>query len=351
MITQLMPHFLNLRTLFNLYSTPISYKITSKHLVLVGSLLFFGVQINAQQLSYFTQFRNVQSILNPASISSDYFLYEYNTAIQSSYRGQWVENPETPRTALMTVEHITDMRGKRAFELILGGHIMQDRIGPFNSTGYYGRIGGVFTQDPYFGAFSIGLSLGALQYQVRADRLTWFDPDDLLVPEQNVNRTTLDIGLGAFYYKRLQNGYFDGDNIYVGLSVPQFLGNKIDFDAPNSRQVNVQQVAHFYLTAGWYHFINDEAFVEVSTWAKHTKGVPINLTLISRFQPMRTFWVGGGININGMSHLELGFNVPGMFTKESNLKIAYAIDYNVAAFGLPLGTSHEVTLSYMFGAN
>ncbi|NJN35102.1 MAG: PorP/SprF family type IX secretion system membrane protein [Saprospiraceae bacterium] len=218
------------------------------------------LSIRAQQLSYYTQFRNTQGILNPASISSDYFLYEYNTSIQMSYRGQWVENPETPRTALLTFEHVTDMRGGRAFELLGGAYIVQDRIGPFNSTGYYGRFGSVFTQDPYFGAFSIGLSVGALQYQVRADRLAWADPNDILVPNQNTSTTTVDIGLGIFYYKRLRGGYVEGDNIYAGLSVPQFLGTNIGFDVPN-RNVSVRQIPHFYLTAGWYHFLNEEAFL------------------------------------------------------------------------------------------
>jgi type IX secretion system PorP/SprF family membrane protein len=309
--------------------------------------LLFTINANAQQLSYFTQFRNTQAILNPASVSSDYFLYEYNTSVQASYRGQWVQHAETPRTALISVEHITDMRGKRAFELLAGGYIVQDKIGPFSSTGFYGRMGSVLTQDPYFGAFSVGMSIGALQYRVQADRLTWADEGDPIVPDQNVNTTSLDIGIGAFYYKRLHGGYVDGDNIYVGVSAPQILGTNIGFEIPN-RNVTFKQVPHIYVTAGWYHFLNDDAFVEVSAWAKHTQGVPLNLSLIGRFQPIRTFWFGGGLNINGMTHLEVGLNVPGMFFKDSNLKIAYAFDYNVRAFGLPLGSSHEITLAYMF---
>jgi type IX secretion system PorP/SprF family membrane protein len=317
------------------------------HLYILSFVAFVS-SIKAQQLSYYTQFRNAQSILNPASVNSDYFLYEYNTSIQATYRGQWVENPETPRHALLSGEYITNMQGERAFELLTGGHIVQDQIGPFSTTGYYGRLGGLFTEDPYFGAFSVGMSIGALQYQVRADRLKWADPGDLNVPEQNVNRTTLDIGIGAFYYKRLQGGNVDGDNIYAGFSVPQLLGNDVGFKTLEPRQVRFLQAQHFYLTGGWYHFINDEAFLEVSAWAKHTKGVPFNLSLIGRFQPKRTVWFGGGFNINGMTHLEIGVNIPNMLFQDSNMKIAYAIDYNIAAFGLPLGTSHEVTLAYMF---
>jgi type IX secretion system PorP/SprF family membrane protein len=315
-----------------------------KKLLIALLNIALSLPLIGQQLSYYTQFRNAQGVLNPASISSDYFLYEYNTAIQSTYRGQWIENPETPRTVHLSLEHITDFQGNRAFELLAGVNIVQDRTGPLNRTGYYARFGSVLTEDPYFGAFSIGLSVGALQYQIRATDLVWLDPSDVRVPENNVNKTSFDIGIGGFYYKRLNNG----DNIYAGVSVPQIMGSQINFEKAIDREVRVLQSPHFYATAGWYHFVNDEAFVEISTWAKHTKGVPLNLSLIGRFQPIRTFWFGGGFNINGMTHLEVGLNIPDMLFKNSNLKLAYAIDYNVAAFGLPLGTSHEFTLAYMF---
>jgi type IX secretion system PorP/SprF family membrane protein len=312
-----------------------------------GLPLFFSLLTSllwGQQLSYYTQFRNAQGVLNPASVSSDYFLYEYNTTVQATYRGQWVENPETPRTVHLSIEHITDLQGRRAFELLAGLNIVQDKTGPLNRTGYYARMGSVLTEDPYYGAFSVAMSIGALQYQIRADRLIWADPTDVRVPEFNVNQVSFDIGIGAFYYKRLNNG----DNIYAGISVPQLMGSEINFVKAIDRDVRVLQSPHFYATGGWYHFVNDEAFVEVSAWAKHTNGVPLNLSLIGRFQPVRTFWVGGGLNVNGMTHLEVGLNIPDMLFKNSNLKIAYAIDYNVAAFGLPLGTSHEITLAYMF---
>ena len=48
--------------------------------------------LNAQQLPYQTQFRQLYAYINPASISSDYFLYEYNAAINASYRLQWAAN-------------------------------------------------------------------------------------------------------------------------------------------------------------------------------------------------------------------------------------------------------------------
>lgn len=50
---------------------------------------------------------------------------------------------------------------------------------------------------------------------------------------------------------------------------------------------------------------------------------------------------------NGLVHLETGFNLSGFFSQNGNLKIGYAFDYNITALYLPLGSSHELHLSYL----
>ena len=66
----------------------------------------------AQQLPYQTQFRQLYSYINPAAVSSDYFLYEYNTSIHSSYRLQWAAQPQTPRTFQVSGEYIHNNSSK-----------------------------------------------------------------------------------------------------------------------------------------------------------------------------------------------------------------------------------------------
>jgi type IX secretion system PorP/SprF family membrane protein len=315
------------------------------HLNLSIVLLGIAGAVNAQQLPYYTQFRNYQSLINPASVNSEFFLYEYNVSVQANYRAQWIAQEETPRTMQFSGEYISDFGG--AFELIAGAALLQDRTGPQSLTGTYARIGSIFAKDPYQGAFSIGFSFGAVQYRVSADRLVWKDPDDPNIPENNISVSRPDIGVGLFYYRRLKNGLFTEDNIYFGLSVPQILGTEPIVQTPDNT-VSLSRVPHFFGTAGWYHFINEDAFFEVSGWLKYVDGAPLNLDLMGRFQPTRTFWVGGGFNLNGIVHLEAGLNVPGFVLNDANLRIGYAFDYNISAFNIPFGTSHEITLAYMF---
>lgn len=302
----------------------------------------------AQQLPYYTQFRNYQSIINPGSVSSDYFLYEYNISLLANYRAQWISQAETPRTAFLSGEFISNIGG--AFNLLGGVMTFRDQTGPFGMTGYYGRLGSVFSGDPYFGGFSLGISAGLAEYRISADRIIWRDPNDPRIPEFNIRKTRPDIGVGAFFYKRMEDGPFIDDNIYFGISVPQVLG--IETEIPNAnRTVRIKRVPHYFGTFGWYHFINQDGFLEISGWIKYIPGLRANLDLMGRIQPYRNLWAGAGFNLNGIVHLEFGLNLPGFLDKNGSLKIGYAFDYNISAFDVPFGTSHEITLGYLFGAN
>ncbi len=44
-------------------------------------------------------------------------------------------------------------------------------------------------------------------------------------------------------------------------------------------------------------------------------------------------------------------NLPGFLDKNSSLEIVYAFDYNISAFDVSFGTSHKLTLGYLFGTN
>ncbi len=299
----------------------------------------------AQQLPYYSQFRNFQSIINPGAVHSDFFLYDYNASIQANYRAQWISQKETPRTAHLSGEFISNFDSD--FELLSGLMLLNDRTGPYSVTGVFGRLGSVFAADPYFGGFSIGIGAGAVQYRIDADRIEWAHPDDPNIPDLDVAVTKMDLSVGAFYYKRLQGGFFDEDNIYAGISMPQLLGTIAEIYTPD-RKVTLNRVPHLFGTAGWYHFINEEAFVEVSAWFKRVEGAPVNIDLTARIQPTRTFWAGGGFNINGIVHLEAGLNIPELFHENANVKIGYAFDYNISAFNVPFGTSHELTFALMF---
>ncbi|MBK9337879.1 MAG: PorP/SprF family type IX secretion system membrane protein [Lewinellaceae bacterium] len=311
-------------------------------------VLSVSAHLCAQQLPYQTQFRQIYAYINPASVSSDYFLYEYNTSINASYRLQWAAQPQTPRTMLLAGEYVHNRGTHDArFNLAGGAMLLRDRIGPLSLTGFYGRIASLFAADPYLGAFSVGFSAGATQYRLLHDRIVWETLNDPDIPLDDIATTQPEIGIGMYYFKRIRRGGLAGDNFYAGLSVPQLWSAQVEV-ASQGNMVPITRIPHFYATGGWYHFFNTESFLELSVWAKYANGVRPNLHLTGRFQPIRTLWVGAGFNPNGLVHLEAGFNLPGFLAENGSLKIGYAFDYNITAFDLPLGSSHELHLSYLF---
>ncbi|HMQ47450.1 MAG TPA: PorP/SprF family type IX secretion system membrane protein [Saprospiraceae bacterium] len=301
----------------------------------------------SQQLPIYNQYRNAQAFINPASVSSDFFLYEYNLNFNSSYRAQWISQEDTPRTLTAAGEYISNFGG--AFELLAGVQMMKDQTGPIGLSGVYGRIGSLLTNDPYFGALGVGISVGYVRYAVNASSIIWKDPDDPNILLNDFSVSKPDLGIGIFYYKRLGSRYFSKDNIYVGLSVPQILGARyVVLD--EAREGSIERVRHYYLSGGWYHFFNSDSFLELSSWVKYLPGNGFNADINARFQPGRTIWFGGGLNMNGIIHLESGVNIPEFFGEDTNLKIAYSFDYSLSAFGLELGSSHEVTLAVQLAA-
>lgn len=310
-------------------------------------LLVLPAFAHAQQLPYQTQFRQLYGYINPASVSSDYFLYEYNASVNASYRMQWAAQPQTPRTFHLAGEYIhNNGRREGGFNLAGGAMLLGDRVGPLSLTGASVRIASLFAEDPYFGAFSVGFSAGFTQYRLLHDRIVWETLNDPDIPLDDISTTQPEVGAGVYYFKRLRRGKLAGDNFYAGLSVPQLWAAHVEVNSLGN-SVPITRIPHLYMTGGWYHFFNEESFVEIGMWAKYVNGAKPNVHFTGRFQPLRTFWVGCGFNPNGLVHLETGFNLPGFLSENGNLKIGYAYDYNITAFDLPLGSSHELHLSYL----
>lgn len=320
-----------------------------RKIVLFVLWLAFTPKIIAQQLPYQTQFRQLYAYINPAAVNSDYFLYEYNLSVNCAYRMQWIDQPQTPRTLLLNGEYIHRSPGN--FKLVTGAMLFRDRTGPLSLTGVYGKIASLSGKDPYFGAFSIGISAGIVQYRILSSRIIWQHLDDPNRVQENLSVSRPEIGLGAYYFKRIRRGRLRQDNFYLGLSIPQLVA--ADVIQPNGQgnqqsEVYFRRVPHLFGTMGWYHFFNEQMFLELGLWAKYVSGVTPNIHCTGRIQFGRGLWTGAGFNPNGLVHLEAGFNVPGFMASNGQLKIGYAFDYNITAFDLPLGASHEVHIAYLF---
>lgn len=289
--------------------------------------------LNAQQLPLFTQYREYQTIINPASVGSNYLTSETNLSFGASYRSQWTGLENGPTTATLRVDHLFENSG---FSLLSGGYVMHDQTGPTGFTGLYGRIGGLISDDPYYGGIAVAISGGVSQFRVKGSEIRLYDDNEAIVDE---NTLYPDVGFGVFAYKQINRK----DYIYGGISVPQILG--LDLSIKNDqRDYQVTRVQHFYASAGLIKFFRDDSFIEPSVWVKYVENAPVNADFNFRYRMKTNFWIGMGASTGGNFHAETGI-ILGQ-SGDSIFKIGYGFDYSFSRFGPFAGTTHEVNISY-----
>ena len=314
--------------------------------VLIIAFLFTVTDfLYSQQLPLFTQYRENHALINPATVNSDYMLYEYNFSMGLSVRSQWVDQKDTPRTGVFRGEYI--FKDTRGTGLLVGGHLINDRTGPTIHSGAYARIAGLISDDPYFGALSVGLSVGLAQYQVKTSGLFVLEQGDILT-EFDQSKMAPDVSVGVFYYKRLDNG----DNIYAGISSPQIIGLDLTFRGPGRNGVEsfgeftTKRNRHLYALFGFYKFLDDYSFIEPSIWIKQVDNAPIHVDANLRYQMSKNFWIGFGGSSSKTAHGEIGVLIGDNLGWGGNIKIGYGYDYSFSSVGAFFGPSHEINIGF-----
>ena len=315
--------------------------LMNKILALTALFCLSKTFIWAQQMPLFTQYREMQGILNPAAVPYSFFTDHHFGSIGVLSRKQWIDMPNPPTTQILRGDYFAaDHTG---VALLTGGYLINDQTGPTGFTGIYGRAAGVISSDPDVGGLSFGLALGGVQYRLKTSELKLRDANDLRATEDR-SQWYPDLSIGAFFYQRLEND----DYVYSGISVPQMMA--LDFKIPNGSNADysLQRVRHYYATAGWYHFFGEGSFVEPSAWVKYVAGAPVNVDFNVRYQAANTFWIGAGSSLRGSIHAEAGFILGKNVGFDNALRFGYGFDYTTQSYGSFAGTTHEINLSYSF---
>lgn len=301
--------------------------------------------LQAQQLPLFTQYRENVAVINPAAMESDFLAFGQNVTIGASYRAQWVGLSGAPTTQLVRGTYLNpDLSG---VTLLAGGHLINDQTGPTGFTGFYGKIGGVLTNDIDEGGLAVALSAGFVQFRVKASEIRLRDPDDN-IGTIDQSQFYPDLGIGLYFYRML-DGAWDGDFIYAGVSVPQIFGLDLSFQDQETGEYLITRNQHIYGMLGLYKFFDNGGFIEPSVWVKYVANAPVHADINLRYQLPSALWIGAGGAINGTAHIEAGLTLGDNVGFDNTLKIGYGFDYSFSSFGPTAGSSHEVNLSMSFG--
>ena len=326
----------------------------------------------AQTLPLFSQYRENQTIINPAALNMDFLIYEYNLSAGISYRNQW-----TGAVSKFGADYGPNTKTGR-FEIIVprnkvytGVYILEDEAGPISTLGGYLRGGYIISSDPAYSGISLGFSLGLLQYRVD------FSHPSLIEAPVSLNREPLkkvfpDAALGLFLYKRIEKGSLEGDWFYAGISSPQLFELNLttnqtgrDLDA-----IKTNAVTKIYGLLGLFKYLNSDSFLESSLWLKYIDSFPgFNMDINARYQVSNIFWLGAGMGlpirfdgdrtidfnqvISNLTYSEanllfeagfyLGENI-GLY--DNNVKVGFGFGFILGSYDNPFKNTFEINVIY-----
>lgn len=287
-------------------------------------------QAPAQQTPIFTAYRDQWNLLNPAAISNNYFLNNRTMTLTATWREQWWNVPESPRTQLLNWEWVQEN-----FNSVWGLTLMNDRTGQIGQTGMYGRyayrmeMGRRTTHT-----LTIGLTAGLVQYRAKLSNIEFPSPGDLLLSNQTSFRP--DFGMGAFFHY--------SDKYYAGISVPQTFGIFTLFREENL-ELGIRRIPHVYMVLGGYWNTpwlgNTTSFVEPSLWLKYVPGGTVNADLNVRAQISELIWTGTGLNLSAGKYPGIALHLEGGIMLGEQVRMTDG-QFKIG-FGFDLALTHSIT--------
>lgn len=320
-----------------------------KIIVFICFKLMLGTAF-AQQRPHYSQYLQNMSVLNPAVTGLN-----SGMDFRMGIRTQWQGLKDAPKTGYITfsmpVSFGGDMANYRASDLGVTEPETKDDMFDYNSsmshhsfgllflndkTGPLNRVTGNLTYAYHIAIgdrtnLSIGVGLGVNRLGLNTQALVFDEVDDPVVgTSAEINKYTPDLNAGVYLY---------GANFYLGVSMQQIIKNKLAFDGDYTVG---KEVAHYFATAGYKFWINNDFSVTPSVMLKVVNPLPKAFDLNLKFAYRDNFWIGGGYRKNDAFFGNIGFNVARV------VGLGYAYDYTTSELSSVSSGSHELSLRVLF---
>lgn len=288
--------------------------------------LLFGLFVlatsNAQQMSLYTHYMYNTLAVNPAYAGSREAL-----TLTALGRFQWVGFNGAPNTQTFTAH--TPIASKN---IGLGLSVLNDKIGPTNSTG-------VFVDFAYRmkvsenARLSFGLKGGFNSFSARMNELNLQDPNDASFAQNLRGKMMPNLGAGI---------YFQSDRFYAGFSAPKLLENPFfSSDSSSSTVYTGSERRHWYGIVGGVIPLSPQVKFKPTAQFRTLEGSIWQVDLTASFLINDMVSLGAMYRTNDAAGVLAGVNVSEQFM------LGYSFDWS---FGVKSGTynagSHEIMLRY-----
>ncbi|WP_304064549.1 PorP/SprF family type IX secretion system membrane protein [Pedobacter glucosidilyticus] len=294
---------------------------------IIGFLLaFFCINVvYAQQEAMYSQYMFNTLAINPAYAGSRNVV-----SATALYRNQWVGIEGAPSTQTISFDGATSNK-----KVGLGFQVFNDEIGISKTTGAFASYAYRIRMDK--GTLAFGLQAGAALYTANFSRVALNPtgaPDVSFA--QDVRTVQPNFGAGVYY---------NSDKFYLGVSVPQMLGNTLNNNTNiSSSRLIARQYTHLFIAAGYVFDINKDIKIKPSVLFKGVQGAPLQLDINSNVWFFDIFSIGlqyrTEADIAAMTEIQLN----------SQIRFGYAYDRSTTRLADFNSGSHEFMLRYEFGS-
>lgn len=321
-----------------------------RKLLVLLTIVGFGGKICAQQRPQYTQYVLNNYLLNPAVSGIENY-----TDFKAGFRSQWTGLDGAPVTSYLSVNapigqnflygDATSMAGETQNPLGrvatrdymaaephhgIGGMVVSDRTGPINQTSisatYAYHLGLTRSLN-----LSVGVMAGVNRISLDLSQVKLKTPDDAAIYNGNTNQTKPDLGVGVWAYS---------GNYYVGASVQQLVKQTVTF-GDKSVYNQSKTVPHYFITAGYKVFLDDEITLLPSVLFKLVNPAPTSYDINLKLAFSNKFWVGGAYRHNDAKSAMVGLNI------NSLINVNYAYDFTSSNLRTVSNGSHEIVLGIL----
>ncbi len=175
-----------------------------------------------------------------------------------------------------------------------------------------------------------GVSIGVVDQRIDLNSVVVSESDPIFSNGYGNKKSAFDASFGLFYGFR---------QFYLGVSVPQLLGNKLNFSETDL--VTYQLERQYIFNTGYKFNINDKLRIQPDILAIHSPGLPFHYSTSVIAEMSKIGWVG----VTYKSDYAVGTNIGFNFIKNLKVGLAYDLKLNEIA-SLSNSNNFEIALMY-----
>jgi type IX secretion system PorP/SprF family membrane protein len=288
---------------------------------LIFLLFLFATCAVAQQMPYYSQFKNNAYMINPAVTGTKRLV-----DARINYRSQWAGYEDAPKTGNLSL-HSRFLKGKMG----AGLYLMQDKIGPFKQTNF-GLSYAYHLRFPDV-ELSAGVAGNFAKQTLIGNKMFLHHTQDPSIDQHVTNSTWAnDLHAGVYLYN---------DRFHVGLSALHMLETTAEFYKQDTLKKGFLKYAdHVNFTLGYNYSQNPDYIFESTLYGIYVAGTPFNLDYTLRLHYKQMIFAGFSLRMRDAVAIHVG----GTFMED--YQVSYSYDILIGKMKKYSNGTHEIMITF-----